>query len=255
MLHGEVILFRLANAGLRRQEGRQTAGFRQTGRQAGLLGHSYWPNPSWRSPACAHRTNASLLTPAAHPVHLPHLIGPFEHYLWILKTTHSGKRRLPGWRSPPFGLLLNRCGAAAAQPGMHAVLGNNLARSPILATLRGSTVHCTLTFSPPFCRRRPRHQLHHGAGPDGWGAGLDHRGWVATLCRAAPPCAMRCSVVPCVACCPSTLPGPFPLRPTPVCRSARCPASGQPERQLLASLQQPPAPCPAPALTCPRSRP
>ncbi|KAL4424419.1 hypothetical protein ABPG77_005662 [Micractinium sp. CCAP 211/92] len=26
----------------------------------------------------------------AHPVHLPHLIGPFEHYLWILKTTHSG---------------------------------------------------------------------------------------------------------------------------------------------------------------------
>lgn len=25
-----------------------------------------------------------------YPVHLPHLIGPFQHYLWILKTTHSG---------------------------------------------------------------------------------------------------------------------------------------------------------------------
>lgn len=24
-------------------------------------------------------------------MHLPHLIGPFEHYLWILKTTHSGE--------------------------------------------------------------------------------------------------------------------------------------------------------------------
>jgi hypothetical protein len=26
------------------------------------------------------------------PVHLPHLYDPFQHYLWILKTTHSG-----GW--------------------------------------------------------------------------------------------------------------------------------------------------------------
>ncbi|KAK9807043.1 hypothetical protein WJX72_011773 [[Myrmecia] bisecta] len=25
-----------------------------------------------------------------HPKHLPHLIGPFQHYLWILKITHSG---------------------------------------------------------------------------------------------------------------------------------------------------------------------
>ena len=24
------------------------------------------------------------------PIHLPHLIGPFQHYLWILKTTHAG---------------------------------------------------------------------------------------------------------------------------------------------------------------------
>lgn len=23
-------------------------------------------------------------------MHLPHLIDPFKHYLWILKTTHSG---------------------------------------------------------------------------------------------------------------------------------------------------------------------
>lgn len=23
-------------------------------------------------------------------MHLPHLIGPMQHYLWILKTTHSG---------------------------------------------------------------------------------------------------------------------------------------------------------------------
>ena len=27
---------------------------------------------------------------AATPLHLPHLIGPMQHYLWILKTTHSG---------------------------------------------------------------------------------------------------------------------------------------------------------------------
>lgn len=27
---------------------------------------------------------------AATPLHLPQLIGPFQHYLWILKTTHSG---------------------------------------------------------------------------------------------------------------------------------------------------------------------
>jgi len=27
---------------------------------------------------------------AATPMHLPHLIGPMRHYLWILKTTHSG---------------------------------------------------------------------------------------------------------------------------------------------------------------------
>ena len=28
--------------------------------------------------------------PAADPIHLPHLIGPMKHYLWILKTTHGG---------------------------------------------------------------------------------------------------------------------------------------------------------------------
>lgn len=27
---------------------------------------------------------------AETPLHLPHLIGPMQHYLWILKTTHSG---------------------------------------------------------------------------------------------------------------------------------------------------------------------
>ena len=27
---------------------------------------------------------------AATPLHLPQLIGPMQHYLWILKTTHSG---------------------------------------------------------------------------------------------------------------------------------------------------------------------
>ena len=26
---------------------------------------------------------------AASPLHLPQLIGPMQHYLWILKTTHS----------------------------------------------------------------------------------------------------------------------------------------------------------------------
>ena len=29
--------------------------------------------------------------PAAEPIHLPHLIGPMKHYLWILKTTHGGQ--------------------------------------------------------------------------------------------------------------------------------------------------------------------
>ena len=34
---------------------------------------------------------AELTCPcAATPLHLPHLIGPMQHYLWILKTTHSG---------------------------------------------------------------------------------------------------------------------------------------------------------------------
>ena len=28
--------------------------------------------------------------PADDPIHLPHLIGPMKHYLWILKTTHGG---------------------------------------------------------------------------------------------------------------------------------------------------------------------
>jgi hypothetical protein len=27
-----------------------------------------------------------------HPIHLPHMYDAFQHYLWILKTTHSG-----GW--------------------------------------------------------------------------------------------------------------------------------------------------------------
>ena len=31
-----------------------------------------------------------LCLPAADPIHLPHLIGPMKHYLWILKTTHGG---------------------------------------------------------------------------------------------------------------------------------------------------------------------
>ena len=31
-----------------------------------------------------------MCPPAATPLHLPHLIGPMQHYLWILKTTHSG---------------------------------------------------------------------------------------------------------------------------------------------------------------------
>ena len=40
--------------------------------------------------------NKGLLTrlaccPAAEPIHLPHLIGPMKHYLWILKTTHGGQ--------------------------------------------------------------------------------------------------------------------------------------------------------------------
>ena len=30
------------------------------------------------------------LAPAATPLHLPQLIPAMQHYLWILKTTHSG---------------------------------------------------------------------------------------------------------------------------------------------------------------------
>lgn len=44
---------------------------------------------------CAHldwqpSLRAGDLVCAATPLHLPQLIGPFQHYLWILKTTHSG---------------------------------------------------------------------------------------------------------------------------------------------------------------------
>lgn len=39
--------------------------------------------------ACQEVTTFCILA-AADPVHLPHLIGPMKHYLWILKTTHGG---------------------------------------------------------------------------------------------------------------------------------------------------------------------
>ena len=31
-----------------------------------------------------------IFSPAAWPMHLPHLIPAFQHFLWILKVTHSG---------------------------------------------------------------------------------------------------------------------------------------------------------------------
>lgn len=34
--------------------------------------------------------HVGMWLPADDPVHLPHLIGPMKHYLWILKTTHGG---------------------------------------------------------------------------------------------------------------------------------------------------------------------
>lgn len=45
------------------------------------------PTAPTSAPTAASR---ALPPPAAHPMHLPHLIDPFKHYLWILKTTHSG---------------------------------------------------------------------------------------------------------------------------------------------------------------------
>ena len=42
---------------------------------------------------CCQPGNYSIFNPfltAATPMHLPHLIGPFQHYLWILKTCHAG---------------------------------------------------------------------------------------------------------------------------------------------------------------------
>ena len=36
------------------------------------------------------RPKLSCALAAADPLHLPHLIGPMRHYLWILKTTHGG---------------------------------------------------------------------------------------------------------------------------------------------------------------------
>ena len=38
----------------------------------------------------------------ADPMHLPHMIPAFQHYLWILKTTHSGAPAWPAW--PPAHL-------------------------------------------------------------------------------------------------------------------------------------------------------
>ena len=37
-----------------------------------------------------HGSVQALTFDAATPLNLPHLINPFKHYLWILKTTHSG---------------------------------------------------------------------------------------------------------------------------------------------------------------------
>ena len=39
---------------------------------------------------CADAAKCTDVLSAATPLHLPHLIGPMQHYLWILKTTHSG---------------------------------------------------------------------------------------------------------------------------------------------------------------------
>ncbi|PRW45423.1 Carbohydrate-Binding Module Family 45 [Chlorella sorokiniana] len=46
---------------------------------------------AWERGQITPETLASMDHPiTAHPLHLPHLIDPFKHYLWILKTTHSG---------------------------------------------------------------------------------------------------------------------------------------------------------------------
>ncbi|GAB4821271.1 hypothetical protein N2152v2_008317 [Parachlorella kessleri] len=45
----------------------------------------------WEWGGVSRERMASMNHPiTATPLHLPHLIGPMQHYLWILKTTHSG---------------------------------------------------------------------------------------------------------------------------------------------------------------------
>lgn len=46
---------------------------------------------AWENGRITPESLASMDHPIqATPVHLPHLIGPMNHYLWILKTTHAG---------------------------------------------------------------------------------------------------------------------------------------------------------------------
>lgn len=156
---------------------------------------------------CSPRGVPSPPMCAAHPCHLPHLIGPFEHYLWILKTTHSGKRGClaAGVRAlgaPPFPgccpHLQPRLARHGRQPRSAAVLVLGSAGSCGALCVRpfpglAAQWHMPALFSPLLPRppdsppppprllprrRRPGHQLYDGPGPDGWRAGLDHRGWV-----------------------------------------------------------------------------
>lgn len=63
-------------------------------------GGPHLPAPASSSCCCCNylrRTRCAVrVSPAATPLHLPHLIGPMQHYLWILKTTHSGEFSLFG---------------------------------------------------------------------------------------------------------------------------------------------------------------
>ncbi|BDA48979.1 Alpha-glucan water dikinase, chloroplastic [Coccomyxa sp. Obi] len=53
-------------------------------------GGQFW-HSLWERGGLTREALASMDHPiTATPMHLPHLIGPMQHYLWILKTTHSG---------------------------------------------------------------------------------------------------------------------------------------------------------------------
>jgi hypothetical protein len=78
-------------------------------------------------------------------MHLPHLIGPMQHYLWILKTTHSGADLDTSLEMAKGGL------DGGLQWTLYDILNN---RCDIFTTpLYSSLEACTQTISALFSSR------------------------------------------------------------------------------------------------------